>query len=132
MCLEYLKVAESPRPPLKPVQKKLFWWMLHDRTLRRKPLKALEGQLALENLQELIHREAKVSCIPSNKTTILGEESWYYKYQKGLFTKPEATTTKTIDSKALRILTMFLYSVRSCFSHFTISNYTKNLRRDLV
>lgn len=75
MCLEYLKVAESPRPPLKPVQKKLFWWMLHDRTLRRKPLKALEGQLALENLQELIHREAKVSCIPSNKTTILGEES---------------------------------------------------------
>lgn len=132
MCLEYLKVAESPRPPLKPVQKKLFWWMLHDRTLRRKPLKALEGQLALENLQELIHREAKVSCIPSNKTTILGEELWYYKYQKGLFTKPEATTTKTIDSKALRILTMFLYSFRSCFSHFTISNYTKNLRRDLV
>jgi len=90
MCLNYLKVARSSGPPSESIQKKLFWWMLNDRNLRDKALEALESQLTLENLQEIIHREAKVSSIPSDKTTILGEELWYFKHKRRFFTKPEA------------------------------------------
>ena len=90
ICLDYLKVARSSRPPSKPFQKKLFWWMLNDRNLHQKALDALERPSALENLQKLIHTAAKESSIPSYKTTILGEESWYSEHKKGFLTKPEA------------------------------------------
>lgn len=75
--------------------------MLHDRNLRGKALKALKSQSVLEDFQEILYREAKVSSIPSNKTTIFGEESWYYEYQKGLSTKPEAQYKMCLHSHPL-------------------------------
>jgi len=89
-CLEYLKVAEITTPPSRvySLQKYLFWHMLNDRKLREKAIETLKGQFALRNFQELINEEAKVSSIPSETTKIIGEDSWYYEYERESLTKP--------------------------------------------
>lgn len=88
-CLDFLKVARESTPQSLRVPYKPFWFFLKDMNLREEALEVINRNLPIENIQKCIREKAMISCIPSAKMILIGDEVWNERYEKECLTKTD-------------------------------------------